>query len=200
MQSIATGRWSSTISPTACRSRARPASPITGASTRTSIRAARSIRRPARYTLSAYNNRNDRQNILNQTDWTYRFITGRGEAHGGVRHRVRQPEIRQRAVHRLLRQRHGRLGADLGARADHVPAGVLQRPGVRRQEQDQPRSRGRLHSGSDRADALAAVHRRRPVRPVRPELRQSQRAEPGDVRADSSRGSTIWSRRAQASW
>jgi catecholate siderophore receptor len=28
------------------------------------------------YTMAAYNNQNDRQNIANQTDWTYRFIAG----------------------------------------------------------------------------------------------------------------------------
>ena len=45
-----------------------------GTSTRTSIPAARSAR-AGTYTQAAYNNNNDRQNMMNQTDWTYKFYT-----------------------------------------------------------------------------------------------------------------------------
>ena len=115
------------------------------------------------YTLAAYNNRNDRQNV-DQPDRLDLQIQHRHlEAHAGVRNRVRQPAVRQRAVHRLLQQRHGHLESDLGGQPDLVPERHLHRPGHRCQKQDRSQCRGGLRPGSDRTHALAAVHRRRPA-------------------------------------
>ena len=52
---------------------------------------------------------NDRQNIVNQTDWTYKFNTDVWKHTLVFGTEFAQPAVRQRAVHRLLQQRHGHL-------------------------------------------------------------------------------------------
>ena len=92
------------------------------------------------YRQSAYKNNNDRQNLMNQTDWTYKFYTD------VVKHTVvfgtefGDREVRQRAFQRHL-QRGCSIALHSCIESDDVPVRHrFSRTGERRAQQDRSRS------------------------------------------------------------
>ena len=101
--------------------------------------------------ISAYNNRNDRTNLFNQTDVTYRAATG-SVSHtllGGVE--LGRQVSRQPPQHRLLR-RHRDLGDRTARPSDHLPPGDVPAQRDRRRQPHPGNHRGAVHPGPGRAE------------------------------------------------
>ncbi len=116
--------------------------------------------------LSAYNNQIDRDNIFNQTDWTYKFGTG-PVMHTllmGPNSETERPVVPAG----WFLQRCCDVACGFSVCSDLFYSSDVPQYGDRRKQQLQSRSRGRLCAGSDRSHPLAAIHRRRAVRSLRP--------------------------------
>ena len=129
--------------------------------------------------ISAYNNRNDRDNLFNQTDLTWRAPPARVNHTLLAGLELGRQVSRQPPQHRLLRQRrdHGDRAARR-VRRSAVP--ITFRPSeTDADNRVRATLGGGVPAGPGDADPVPPAHRRRPARAVRPRLpQQPERRRP----------------------